>query len=81
MKISHYVIVNKAYDPNDVFMEEIIEHRLRGLRPVLEEDYEACERVQKAIKFSDREQNIGCYEHYNINIAGLYRKIIDWLLS
>lgn len=76
-EISHYVIVNKAHDPDDVFMDEIIEHRLRGLRPVLEEDYEACERVQKAIKFTNREQNVGCYEHHNINIGKLYKKIIS----
>ena len=74
-EISHYVIVNKAYS-DDAMLEEIIEHRLRGLRPVLEEDYQACERVQHAIKFTDREQNIGCYEHYNANIATLYRRII-----
>jgi hypothetical protein len=74
-EISHYVIVNKPYS-DDALLEEIIEQRLRGLRPVLEEDYQACERVQHAIKFTEREQNIGCYEHYNANIASLYRRII-----
>jgi hypothetical protein len=74
-EISHYVIVNRPFS-DDAMLEEIIEHRLRGLRPVLEEDYQACERVQHAIKFTDREQNIGCYEHYNANIATLYKKII-----
>jgi phenylpropionate dioxygenase-like ring-hydroxylating dioxygenase large terminal subunit len=74
-EISHYVIVNKPYS-DDAMLDEIIEHRLRGLRPVLEEDYQACERIQHAIKFTEREQNIGCYEHYNANIASLYRKII-----
>jgi len=74
-EISHYVLLNKPYS-DDALLDEIIEHRLRGLRPVLEEDYQACERVQEALSFTDREQNIGCYEHYNANIASLYRKIV-----
>lgn len=75
-EVSHYVILNRPYS-DDAMLEEIIEHRLRGLRPVLEEDYQACERVQHAIMFTDREQNVGCYEHYNANIANLYRRIIN----
>ncbi len=74
-EVSHYVLLNKPYS-DDAMLEEIIEHRLRGLRPVMEEDYQACERVQEALAFTDREQNIGCYEHYNANIASLYRRII-----
>jgi hypothetical protein len=74
-EISHYVLVNKPYS-DDALLDEIVEHRLSGLRPVLEEDYGACERIQEALKFTEREQNIGCYEHYNANIASLYRRII-----
>jgi len=74
-EISHYVLINKPYS-DDALLDEIVEHRLRGLRPVLEEDYGACERIQEALKFTAREQNIGCYEHYNANLASLYRKII-----
>ncbi len=74
-EISHYILVNKPYS-DDALLDEIIEHRLRGLRPVLEEDYQACEKVQEALSFTDREQNVGCYEHYNANIATLYRRII-----
>jgi len=74
-EISHYVLINKPYS-DDALLDEIIEHRLRGLRPVLEEDYSACERVQEALSFTDREQNVGCYEHYNANIASLYRRVI-----
>ena len=29
-EISHYVLCNKPNDENDVFLEEVIEHRLRG---------------------------------------------------
>ena len=75
-EISHYVLCNKPNDENDVFLEEVIEHRLRGLRPVLEEDYEACEEVQHALSFTELEQNIGAYEHYNANIASMYRRLI-----
>ena len=42
----------------------------------MDEDYEACEEVQIALGFTDREQNIGAYEHYNVNIASMYRKLI-----
>ena len=75
-EISHYVLCNKPNDDNDVFLEEVVEHRLRGLRPVLEEDYEACEEVQHALRFTELEQNIGAYEHYNANIASMYRRLI-----
>ena len=75
-EVTHFVICNKPKDPEDVFLEEIIEHRLRGLKPVMDEDYEACEEVQIALEFTDREQNIGAYEHYNVNIASMYRKLI-----
>jgi phenylpropionate dioxygenase-like ring-hydroxylating dioxygenase large terminal subunit len=74
-EISHYVIVNKPYD-DDALMDEILEHRLRGLRPVYEEDYGACEKIQEALEFTDREQNIGSYEFYNANIASMYRRLI-----
>lgn len=74
-EINHYVIVNKPYS-DDALMNEILEHRLRGLRPVYEEDYGACEKIQEALEFTNREQNIGCYEFYNVNIASLYRRII-----
>jgi carnitine monooxygenase subunit len=73
--VSHYVLVSKPYS-EDALIDEIIEHRLRGLRPIMEEDYGACERVQEALAFTEREQNIGCYEHYNANIATLYRRLI-----
>ena len=73
--IAHYVLVSKPYS-TDAMLPEIIEHRLRGLRPVLEEDYGACERIQEALAFTEREQNIGCYEYYNVNIASLYRRLI-----
>jgi len=75
-EISHYVIMNKSNDKEDIFLEEAIEHRLRGLRPVYEEDYGVCESIQGVLKFTDREQNVGCYEHYNMNIASLYRRIV-----
>ena len=75
-EISHLVICSKPHNPDDVFLDEIIEHRLRGLRPVLEEDYEACEEVQAVLRHTEREQNIGAYEHYNINIATMYRRLI-----
>lgn len=75
-EISHFVIFNKPNNEQDVFLDEIIEHRLRGLRPVYEEDYGACERVQYSLTHTEREQNIGCYEHYNMNIANLYKRII-----
>ena len=68
--------MNKSNDKEDIFLEEAIEHRLRGLRPVYEEDYGACESIQGVLKFTDREQNVGCYEHYNMNIASLYRRIL-----
>ena len=45
-------------------------------RPVLEEDYWALENIQKALQFTEREQNVGAYEHYNINIANIYRRLI-----
>ena len=72
-EITHYVICSKPNQPNDMFLDEFIEHRLRGLHKVLEEDYEVCENVQKAIEFTSLEQNIGAYEYYNVNIASLYR--------
>ena len=72
-EITHYVICSKPNQPNDMFLDEFIEHRLRGLHTVLEEDYEVCENVQKAIEFTSLEQNIGAYEYYNVNIASLYR--------
>ena len=75
-EVTHFVICNKPKDPQDVFLEEIIEHRLRGLKPVMDEDYEACEEVQIALEFTDSEQNIGAYEHYNVNIASMYRRLI-----
>lgn len=74
-EISHYILVNKPFS-DDALIDEIIEHRFRGLRSVLDEDYQACEKVQEALGFTDREQNIGGYEHYNANIASLYRRII-----
>lgn len=72
-EITHYIICGKPIQPNDMFLEEFIEHRLRGLHTVLDEDYLVCENIQKAIEFTSLEQNIGAYEHYNANIASLYR--------
>ena len=77
-EITHFVTCNKPKNPDDVFFEEIIEHRLRGLKPVMDEDYQACEEVQKALEFTEREQNVGAYEHYNVNIASMYRRLIGY---
>ena len=74
-EIRQYILLNKPLS-NDALLEEIIEHRTRGLKTVMEEDYIACEKIQEALAFTDREQNIGAYEYYNVNIATLYRKII-----
>ncbi len=75
-EVSHFVIFSKPNNLDDVFLDEIVEHRLRGLRPVMGEDYEACEEIQVALQHTNREQNIGAYEHYNINIATMYRRLI-----
>ena len=75
-EITKYVFCNQPIQPKDVFLEEILEHRLRGLQRVLDEDYEACEEIQAALAHTQLEQNVGAYEHLNVNIARLYRRII-----
>ena len=47
-EITHFVTCNKPKNPDDVFFEEIIEHRLRGLKPVMDEDYQACEDAESS---------------------------------
>ena len=74
--MNYLISIHKEVDLIKYKIDEIIEHRLRGLRPVYEEDYGACERVQYSLTHTEREQNIGCYEHYNMNIANLYKRII-----
>ena len=74
--IQHYVVSNRPNDPDDFFLEELLQHRLDGTRPVMEEDYAICEQVQKTLPNTKREQNIGAYEHYNANISAAYRNIM-----
>ena len=74
--ITKYVFCNQPIQASDVFMEEVLEHRMRGLNRVLKEDYDACEEIQIALGYTQLEQNIGAYEHVNVNIASLYRRII-----
>ena len=74
--IQHYVVSNRPNDPDDFFLEELLQHRLDGTRPVMEEDYAICEQVQKTLPHTKREQNIGAYEHYNANISAAYRNIL-----
>ena len=72
--IYHYNIINKLKTKEDT--NKILSQRMEEGRPVLEEDYWALENVQKALPFTEREQNVGVYEHYNINIANIYRRLI-----
>ena len=65
-------------DIRDVFFDELLEHRLRGTRPVMEEDYSICEEVQFTLANTEKEQMIGAYEHYNANISNFYRSIIKF---
>jgi len=79
-EINHYLIVNKPIALNSESdkrkFSSFISNRLLGIKTVLEEDFIALEKVQQALKFTDREQLIGAYEHYNANIASLYRRLI-----
>jgi hypothetical protein len=72
--IYHFNIINKLKTKEDT--NKILSQRMEEGRPVLEEDYWALENVQKALPFTEREQNVGVYEHYNINIANIYRRLI-----
>lgn len=76
VRINHYLICNKQKYNDELFIDELLQHRLQGTRVVYEEDFNACESVQEALGFTDRQQNIGAYEHYNVNIARVYRRIL-----
>ena len=76
-EISHYFIMNRIkQNTHECSEDTFLESRLQESRRVHEEDFWACEEVQKALSFTDKEQCIGAYEHYNMNIASIYRRII-----
>jgi nitrite reductase/ring-hydroxylating ferredoxin subunit len=74
-EISHCFVVNRLKKEGEN-ITELLNQRMIWSRPVLEEDYWALENIQKALQFTEREQNVGAYEHYNINIANIYRRLI-----
>ena len=75
-EVTTFIFCNQPIHPEDMFLDELLEHRFQGLQRVLEEDYEACEEIQLALNHTQLEQNIGAYEHLNANIASLYRRIL-----
>jgi phenylpropionate dioxygenase-like ring-hydroxylating dioxygenase large terminal subunit len=74
-EIYHYNIINRLKLKDEETIR-ILDRRMEEGRPILEEDYWALENIQKALQFTEREQNVGAYEHYNVNIANIYRRLI-----
>lgn len=76
VEVTATTFISRPIDKNDIFADEICLHRIKSSRPVMEEDYGACEDIQKALAYTNYEQNIGAYEHYNFRIGRIYKKLL-----